>query len=338
MKAWRHAGDEDSCFGDPWPLLSSFLAENGYDIWNPTTRSTPRIRRYRACDLPTSSLGRHYHRRTDASPLIMTSLMVTNGLVYPARHKKGFDVVIKTICAGSQGHSQLRILRKLATGAEAMRPSNHVLPMFEEIHLDDIVFGVFPFLSTPLDNRFFCTEVCSAGDMINLIVQMLEATIFIHDRLIAHQDLFIDNFLCEYMPCSLAERHAIPPRVFLIDFESAIEFSADSRPEDRLVDSHFFGDTFTRGKAPETLRKGVPFDPFALDIWQLGYKLAMYGTTVVDIDDIILEMGKEDPKARPSARDAFERIVKITRSIPPEELDVQPVDWELIRGAGYWKE
>ncbi|KAK7029803.1 kinase-like domain-containing protein [Favolaschia claudopus] len=336
MSTWRRAGDDSSCYKDPWPLLSPLMNEYGYDIW---TRDDfiPGSRHYCASDPPTCSLGRHFPRKTSLPQSHMMSLQVTNGLVCAARHKKGFDVAIKTICAGGQGQSQLRILRKLATGADAMRPTNHVLPMFEEIHLDDIVFGVFPYLTTTLDNSLFCTELCTAGDMINVMLQMLEATIFIHDRLIAHQDLFINNFLCEYLPCSLAERHAMPPRVFLIDFESAVDFPADSRPEDRLVDSHFFGDTFTRAKAPETLRKGVPFDPFALDIWQLGYRLAMYGTRFTAIDNIILEMGKDDPKARPSARDVFERIREVMRSIPPEDLDVQPVDWELVQN-GYYDE
>ncbi|KAK6981336.1 hypothetical protein R3P38DRAFT_2578554, partial [Favolaschia claudopus] len=84
---------------------------------------------------------------------------------------------IETICAGSERQNQLRILRKLATGANVMRPSNHVLPMFEEMHFDDIVFGVFPFLTTPLDPMFFCTSWTSSENLLNLIVQMLEVRI-----------------------------------------------------------------------------------------------------------------------------------------------------------------
>lgn len=86
----------------------------------------------------------------------------------------------------------------------------------------------------------------------------------------------MDNFLIEFRPNSLASNSETVPRVFLIDFESAISFGADSLPEDRLVTSHYFGDSLARRLAPEQMQKGVPFDPFALDIWQLAKQMLMF--------------------------------------------------------------
>ena len=86
----------------------------------------------------------------------------------------------------------------------------------------------------------------------------------------------MDNFLVEFCPSSLASPSATVPRVFLIDFESAVSFEPDSLPEDRLVTSHYFGDSLARQLAPEQMQKGVPFDPFALDIWQLAKQMLMF--------------------------------------------------------------
>ena len=91
----------------------------------------------------------------------------------PARHQIGFDVVIRAVCAGGQGKKELSILRKLTTGLDIAQPVNHVLPMFEEIHFDDMVFGVFPYISTSLVYGLAGPN-CSADDLINVILQMLE--------------------------------------------------------------------------------------------------------------------------------------------------------------------
>ncbi|KAK7019254.1 hypothetical protein R3P38DRAFT_2975644 [Favolaschia claudopus] len=349
MELWRTAGEDNANYKNPWTLLGPFFQDKDYTL-HPWVGEESTDYKYRATCLPTSTLGRHYPRHPNDTFHIMVLLQTMvnvfisrsrcrsihagfqNALLCPARHKKGFDVVIKTLCAGDGGKAQLRILRKLATTDAAMKPTNHVLTMFEEIHLDDIVFGVFPFLTTPLHPMFFCSSACSAADMLNLMLQMFEATVYIHDCLVAHQDLFIDNFMCEYLPRSLADRHSMPPRVFLIDFEAAVDFPPESRPEDRLVSSHFFGDEFTRARAPELREKDTPYNPFALDIWQLGYKMSMFSTKIEAVDSIVQEMIRDEPKSRPTAKDIFDRVMKIQRSIPPDQLDYKPIDFELERG------
>ncbi len=99
------------------------------------------------------------------------------------------------------------------------------------------------------------------------------------------QDLFLDNFLIEYQPRPLVnEIPTLSPRLYLIDFETAVSFPADSRPEDRLVYKHPFGDDFSRPLAPELNNKRVPFDPFALDVWQLAYKMVPFSVRLICLD------------------------------------------------------
>jgi hypothetical protein len=60
------------------------------------------------------------------------------------------------------------------------------------------------------------------------------------------------------------------PRVFIIDFEAAVDFPMDSKPTDRLVSGlPFPTKDYCRPIAPE-LHMGLPYCPFKLDIWQFG--------------------------------------------------------------------
>lgn len=84
--------------------------------------------------------------------------------------------------------------------------------------------------------------------------------------------------MIEYYPASLKRYTATRPRVFLIDFESAVEFPEDCPPENRRASQHFFPD-FGRPLAPELAQNqenGASYDPFPLDIWQLGRRLVDY--------------------------------------------------------------
>jgi len=59
----------------------------------------------------------------------------------------------------------------------------------------------------------------------------------------------------------------------MIDFETAVDFPADSDPANRLVSGFPFdaikSEDYMRPRAPE-LREGMLYCPFRLDIWQFG--------------------------------------------------------------------
>ncbi len=75
-------------------------------------------------------------------------------------------MVIRAVFAGRQGTSELKILQKLATGKHALQSANHVLAMFQEIVLNDVVFGVFPYVTVCAKPVFGRGRV---HDMINII-------------------------------------------------------------------------------------------------------------------------------------------------------------------------
>lgn len=94
------------------------------------------------------------------------------------------------------------------------------------------------------------------------------------------QDLFLSNFLLEWHPNTLdpnvKRRGFTRPRVYLIDFETAVDFPEDSRPEERVVTGYPFPlHSYGRPVAPE-FQVSDTYDPFALDIWQFGSDLTRF--------------------------------------------------------------
>ena len=69
------------------------------------------------------------------------------------------------------------------------------------------------------------------------------------------------------------------PRVYLIDFEVAIQFPAECPETERVSIGLPLGGSFTgpegyaRSHAPE-FASGIAYSPFKLDVWQLGISLS----------------------------------------------------------------
>jgi len=79
------------------------------------------------------------------------------------------------------------------------------------------------------------------------------------------------------MPRSLKGHSTIArSRVYLVDFETAIDLPEDSVPSERLVSGlpylPGFSGTYSR-PTPQGLDINVPHCPFKMDIWQFGYLL-----------------------------------------------------------------
>ena len=98
-----------------------------------------------------------------------------NGLSFPAR-AQGRDVIILVITAGGQRHEHLKILKRLATGAESLRSDNHVLPMLEEFGFQDIVFGIFPRVAVSLDRAICSWPKNSVEDVVYMFMEALEVS------------------------------------------------------------------------------------------------------------------------------------------------------------------
>lgn len=171
------------------------------------------------------------------------------------------------------------------------------------------------------------------------------------------QDAFRDNFVIQWHPESLIAMKISPsrPHVYLIDFEVAIEFTPESAPEERLSIGYPLGEsfsdvaTYSRPSPPEVV-SGAPYNPFKLDIWQLGHSLSDFKvswsqlsffhrcyipflpsvsqpiqSTITAIDEILADMPVDtDPIRRPLPREALDRLGKVVHAMPPESLLIAP--------------
>ena len=64
------------------------------------------------------------------------------------------------------------------------------------------------------------------------------------------------------------------PRVYMIDFETAVEFAPDTPPENRLCNAlPVPADQYRRQRPDELTCDPLLYCPFSLDVWQFGYDL-----------------------------------------------------------------
>jgi hypothetical protein len=91
------------------------------------------------------------------------------------------------------------------------------------------------------------------------------------------KDAFRSNFLVQWHPESYLAGtvSATKPRVYLIDFEVAVQFPAECPSPERLCTGVPCGGSmmdpkeYRRPRIPEML-SDIPYDPFKLDVWQIG--------------------------------------------------------------------
>ncbi|EPT04427.1 hypothetical protein FOMPIDRAFT_1028156 [Fomitopsis schrenkii] len=208
-------------------------------------------------------------------------------------------------------------MRKLAHGSRSLLTDNHVVPLWKEVQFDDLVFTVVPYVGHSMRECYGEWAKDSVGDIINMILQALEAIAFVHDLGIVHRDLCKHNYLVQWHPESLSTMQ-VPltrPRVFLTDFEMAFEFPSDISPGQRLL-TGLPAEGYRRPVAPE-VASGLPYDPFKSDIWQFAESLSDFKATVPEIDAVLAEMFQEEPLKRLSAADARDKLARIVHNTPP---------------------
>ncbi|THU93681.1 hypothetical protein K435DRAFT_967183, partial [Dendrothele bispora CBS 962.96] len=144
-----------------------------------------------------------------------------------ARFHNGTDVLIRVIRVNQEGLDHLSILRQLSRSPASLLSQNHTLHMLDEIESPlNITFGIFPIVGSSLAEAVNDWAENSLGDVMEMYLQALEALKYIHTHWIAHRDAFLDNFLVQWQPESLLMQRVSHshPRVYLTDFELAIQF------------------------------------------------------------------------------------------------------------------
>ncbi|TFY57490.1 hypothetical protein EVG20_g8528 [Dentipellis fragilis] len=279
LSDWRN-GDDDR---DVWGQFGDILQDAGITIWpdHPKYKEVmPLQAKVEKFPVPNGYSFVTPHRGLEGKEVSkspgtareLTRFEYTNDLSRAACLQNGQDVVVRIVVLKGEGRKYLEILRKIATGPLGLLSSNHTLPMLKEIAGDSATFCVFPMVGGGnLRNAYDGWAKTSAGDILDMVMQALEGLAFIHNLNIAHRDAFCDNFIVQWQPESLYTMK-VPtsrPRVYLIDFETALASEPDSSNRTCVGFPTDEPEEYTRPAIPE-MRSGQPYDPFKVDVWQFA--------------------------------------------------------------------
>ncbi|KAH9478304.1 hypothetical protein JR316_0008757 [Psilocybe cubensis] len=314
---------------EAWNELRPLLAQHNLELWRTSAgqqlwdRDLPpqgdNFFYLTSHDFPNSSLARWSHFS-----------VLTACLHHAARMDGIRDVVLRVVSlsAGDTGQTHLRIIKRLASPPDQLLSSNHILPILKEIYFEDIVIIAVPKLIFDVRDALRHVKDNSVEDGLYMALQAFEATAYIHQNLIAHRDLYLTNFMVEWMPESLSKRTTVArPRVYMIDFETAVDFPPDSLEADRVCTTfHRDLDQFGRYIAPE-LRTKEPYCPFKLDMWQLGEDLRINLATGLDeVDGLWQALCMPNPQDRMNADTALKTLDDYLRKTPSINLHMAILD------------
>ncbi|TFY59160.1 hypothetical protein EVJ58_g5959 [Rhodofomes roseus] len=311
LETWRLLDDEDE-IERVWEAVRPTLHDAGIRLWTydgVSSRADPQQ------TLLSNGFAYLTPTRGEAWISRLQKFNCHNELTWGGSTIGGLNVVIRVAAIGNEGKRHLEILRKLAQGTTGLWTDNHVVPLWKEVHFDDMVFIVSPYVGHSMELCYGFWANNSVGDIVDMILQALEAIVFVHGLGIVHR----------WHPESLSTMR-VPlcrPRAFLTDFETAHEFPPDMPTEERLL-SGLPVEDYQRPVPPE-MDSGALYDPFKADVWQFAESFSDVKTTVPSIDAILEDMFALDVSLRLSASDARDRLAEVVHSTPPISLLIPPL-------------
>ncbi|EJD51121.1 hypothetical protein AURDEDRAFT_159532 [Auricularia subglabra TFB-10046 SS5] len=245
--------------------------------------------------------------------------------VYPALLSDGTEVMLKVVSKRPGVSPQLSILRFLSQEPQRSMVENHAIPILREVTFQDWTFVAMPrYGRTGLADATFLKSdwFVTVREMFDFVHQSLEAFAFLHDHLIAHQDIAEPNFVMNLVGhTTIGYLSAVPIRYYVVDFEHAIQFPQNTTPEVRRRVGPPGEDFAPDRLAPEIGEQ--PHCPFAADAWQLGlvyFRLFSSQTQNPTFRRIIASMISPQPEERPSLGDALNELRSMLDAMSDEAL------------------
>ncbi|PPQ81781.1 hypothetical protein CVT25_013668 [Psilocybe cyanescens] len=257
-------------------------------------------------------------------------------LIDAIRMKDGEKVVIKRVILE---YDNVPILQHLNSPKMRQDPRNNAVPLLDVIPLPDSVEDdskqsvllvmpmLFPLLSSHLPFRH-------AKEVVDALDQLIQGIQFLHEHNIAHRDACSLNFMMDltdvipssfhhsfdfYQPdgktridfrdrCSVA-----PVKYYIIDYETSDYF-----PPNTLCVGYY-----GQEKDVPELSNTIPYDPFKLDIYQIGTVVQMFIEEYEGLD--FLEplgeaMRSHDPGMRLTAAKSLEKLQHIVSLLEGTDL------------------
>ncbi|KAJ3004551.1 hypothetical protein NUW54_g4764 [Trametes sanguinea] len=235
-------------------------------------------------------------------------------------------VYMKSIRTDSE---ELRILTYFSSDELRRDPRNHCVPLldvFEDSVDADMSIIVMPFLRYINNPSFELVD-----DVLEMLDQVLEGLVFMHDHGVAHRDCAFKNIMMDasslfpkgfhpiaqkmladgVTPATVLSRASAPVHYYFIDFGISTWFTDDSP---KLVVG-----TDGLDREPPELSKTVPYDPFKLDVFLIGnlIRRRLYETysNISMLEPLMNRMIESDPSKRPTAAEAHREFKAIRRNV-----------------------
>ncbi|KAI0636467.1 hypothetical protein C8Q77DRAFT_1070893 [Trametes polyzona] len=332
LPSWRLVKVKGKNDSEVWQDLNDFFLKRGYTPWVPMSISLMAIPF--STDIVSNGSGYAPLARGWGETTPMSAMYRFN---YPhpscqaAQTTDGRSVIIRVLAIGDEGREHVEILKLIARGPCSLVATNHTIPLLELIDFEDITFGVFPKIGAAVAQCYGAWPENSVADILDMVMQCLEALAFIHDLHIAHRDAFKDNFLVQWHPESLRVG-AYPisrPRVYLNDFETAVRFAPDTPEEQRICVGLPLGPSFPyperyRRPIPPEVDSQKPYNPFQLDVWQFSTSFQDFKSQIPEVDAVMDILRDPEASLRPSAGEAASHIAWTVSSILPQALHYPP--------------
>ncbi|KAJ7186605.1 kinase-like domain-containing protein [Mycena filopes] len=310
-----------------WVESQPFLLAQGYQL-------RPR---YHPDWVPSWTLQRNFYQEyEDALPVYKGSALDA------IRTRDGEKVILKRV---ETDGDELAIIKHLASLPSSSR--NRTIPLLDIVHMPT---NPWSFLVMPYCRVFNYPPFHCRNEFVDAMTQFMEGLQFMHEHKVVHFDIAAQNMVMDESRVVPSGSHFSEPRTHTGFFRS---FSWNNRCSVGPIDyyyidfglSLYFPDGQETAQHLATLRtfptipelsQTVPYNPFKVDIFQLGLtvrKLVDAYPALEDFRPVADSMTATSPSARPTPNDALAHLRNIAAKIPPSTMSEQI--WE--KDTGLWK-
>ncbi|KAJ7186572.1 kinase-like domain-containing protein [Mycena filopes] len=262
-------------------------------------------------------------------------LMVYLACVLDAtRIEDGKKVILKYVPTDGP---ECEIIKHLSSPVLRADPRNRTIPLLGVLPMPD---SPWTFLVMPYCRRFNYPPFHCRNEFVEAMTQFMEGLQFMHDQNIAHFDIAPQNMVMDENRVIPKGSHFSRPRTHAgvwglfswndrctvgpVDYYY-IDFGLSSYHAGGKDTALQLGELRTFRTIPE-LSQTVPYNPFKVDIFQLGltiHKLIDEYYGLEDFRPVADEMTSAEPARRPEPADALVHLRKIAAAMTPAQLSEQ---------------
>ncbi|KAJ7655834.1 kinase-like domain-containing protein [Mycena polygramma] len=311
-----------------WVESQPFLLAQGYQL-------RPRYRPDWVPSWPAGSTGLGYEDWI---------AVFTTGVLDATRIRDGRKVVLKRVPSNG---SEIAITTYLTSPALRADPRNRTIPLLDTIPMPN---SPWTFLVLPYCRRFNYPPFHCRNEFVDAMTQFMEGLQFMHDHNIVHFDIAPQNMVMDesrvvprgshfatpdthsgyYGLFCWNDRCAVSPvSYYYIDFGLSLHFPNGKDTALHLSTLRTFPDI------PE-LSQTVPYNPFQVDIYQLGLTMHKLIDAYSDLEEfrpVAANMTAVEPDDRPTPADSLAHLRSIANTLAPSTLSAQI--WQ--KDTGLWK-